>query len=126
MRLLVLEPSRWSLVSKYQALVEGVSVEDLLAFSRELKEQLYAEGLVQGNLTSTVRTLARYPACTPGSGLTRAQSILWLKKNLIYFISICFENLLTPVFAKGMHDIYIFFFIEAIEYCLLYIICFHI
>ncbi|XP_056460504.1 nardilysin-like [Gadus chalcogrammus] len=52
-RLLVLEPSRWSLVQKYQALVEGVSVEDLLAFSRELKEQLYAEGLVQGNLTST-------------------------------------------------------------------------
>ncbi|CAL8395045.1 unnamed protein product, partial [Boreogadus saida] len=52
-RLLVLEPSRWSLVQKYQALVEGVTVEDLLAFSRELKEQLYAEGLVQGNLTST-------------------------------------------------------------------------
>ena len=61
-RLLVLEPSRWSLVQKYQALVEGVSVEDLLAFSRELKEQLYAEGLVQGNLTSTVRTLAYYHA----------------------------------------------------------------
>ncbi|CAL8269994.1 unnamed protein product, partial [Arctogadus glacialis] len=52
-RLLVLEPSRWSLVQKYQALVEGVRAEDLLAFSRELKEQLYAEGLVQGNLTST-------------------------------------------------------------------------
>ena len=80
MRLLVLEPSRWSLVQKYQALVEGVSVEDLLAFSRELKEQLYAEGLVQGNLTSTVRTLAHYHTHTPGSGLTGAQSIFVAKK----------------------------------------------
>ncbi|KAJ3599725.1 hypothetical protein NHX12_033681 [Muraenolepis orangiensis] len=53
LRLQVLEPSRWSLVQKYQALVEGVSAEDLMAFSTELKQQLYVEGLVQGNLSST-------------------------------------------------------------------------
>ncbi|KAG7275248.1 hypothetical protein CRUP_034975 [Coryphaenoides rupestris] len=50
-RLLVLEPGRWSLVQKYQALVAGLTHQDLLLFSTELKEQLYTEGLVQGNLS---------------------------------------------------------------------------
>ncbi|XP_068175128.1 nardilysin-like [Antennarius striatus] len=52
-RLLVLEPHRWSVVQKYQAVVKGLTVDDLLTFVSGLQAELYAEGLVQGNLTST-------------------------------------------------------------------------
>ncbi|KAM4625377.1 nardilysin-like [Polymixia lowei] len=52
-RLLVLEHSRWSMVEKYQALTAGLTVDQLMEFSRTFKAQLYAEGLVQGNFTST-------------------------------------------------------------------------
>uniref|UniRef100_A0A4W5L3Y3 Nardilysin convertase n=1 Tax=Hucho hucho TaxID=62062 RepID=A0A4W5L3Y3_9TELE len=52
-RLLVLEHGRWSMVEKYQVLTDGgLTVEELMEFSRTFKTQLYAEGLVQGNFTS--------------------------------------------------------------------------
>ncbi|XP_068599716.1 nardilysin-like [Brachionichthys hirsutus] len=51
-RLLVLEHCRWSVVQKYQAAMKGLTVDDLLSFVAGLKAELYAEGLVQGNLTS--------------------------------------------------------------------------
>ncbi|KAM3870963.1 nardilysin-like [Diretmus argenteus] len=51
-RLLILEHSRWSMVEKYQALTAGLTVEELMEFSRTFKAQLFAEGLVQGNFTS--------------------------------------------------------------------------
>ncbi|XP_056151210.1 nardilysin [Lampris incognitus] len=52
-RLLILENSRWSMVEKYQALMAGLTVNELMEFSRTFKAQLYAEGLVQGNFTNT-------------------------------------------------------------------------
>ncbi|KAK3546767.1 hypothetical protein QTP70_035207 [Hemibagrus guttatus] len=55
-RLLILEAERWSVMQKHQAVVEGVSVDELMEFVRSFKEELYAEGLVQGNLTHTVHT----------------------------------------------------------------------
>ncbi|XP_076013801.1 nardilysin-like [Genypterus blacodes] len=51
-RLLILEHSRWSMVEKYQALTAGLTIEELMEFSRALKAELYTEGLVQGNFTS--------------------------------------------------------------------------
>ncbi|MXQ98629.1 hypothetical protein E5288_WYG021731 [Bos mutus] len=53
-RLLILEYSRWSMIDKYRALMDGLSLESLLSFVREFKAQLFVEGLVQGNVTSTV------------------------------------------------------------------------
>lgn len=55
-RLLILEPSRWSLVQKYRSILKGLTLDQLLTFVRDLKAELYAEGLVQGNITSTVST----------------------------------------------------------------------
>ncbi|XP_032356366.1 nardilysin isoform X1 [Etheostoma spectabile] len=52
-RLLILEHSRWSMVEKYQALTAGLTSNELMDFSRNLKAELYAEGLVQGNFNST-------------------------------------------------------------------------
>ncbi|XP_034530735.1 nardilysin-like [Notolabrus celidotus] len=52
-RLLILEHSRWSMVEKYQALTAGLSSEELMEFSRSFRAELYAEGLVQGNFSST-------------------------------------------------------------------------
>lgn len=54
MRLLVLEHSRWSMVEKYQALTAGLTLEELMEFSRSFRAELLAEGLVQGNLSSSV------------------------------------------------------------------------
>ncbi|XP_061897339.1 nardilysin-like isoform X2 [Entelurus aequoreus] len=51
-RLLILEHSRWSMVEKYQALIAGPTSKELMDFSRRFKAELYAEGLVQGNLSS--------------------------------------------------------------------------
>ncbi|XP_061680733.1 LOW QUALITY PROTEIN: nardilysin-like [Syngnathoides biaculeatus] len=51
-RLLILERSRWSLIEKYRAVAAGPTLGDLLAFVDELKAELYAEGLVQGNFTA--------------------------------------------------------------------------
>ncbi|XP_077572691.1 nardilysin b isoform X2 [Stigmatopora nigra] len=48
-RLLILERSRWSLVEKYRVAAAGPRLPDLLAFAGRLKEEMYAEGLVQGN-----------------------------------------------------------------------------
>ena len=42
------------MVEKYQALTAGLTVEELMDFSKAFKAQLYAEGLVQGNFTGTV------------------------------------------------------------------------
>lgn len=53
-RLLILEAERWSVVQKHQAVVEGISVDELMEFVCSFKAELYAEGLVQGNLTRTV------------------------------------------------------------------------
>ncbi|KAM9357889.1 nardilysin b [Symphorus nematophorus] len=52
-RLLILEHCRWSVIQKYQAVMKGLTVDDLLTFVAGLKAELYAEGLVQGNFTST-------------------------------------------------------------------------
>ncbi|XP_035269344.1 nardilysin b [Anguilla anguilla] len=52
-RLLILEHSRWSTVQKYQAVMKGLSVTDLMGFVSGLKSEMYAEGLVQGNFTSS-------------------------------------------------------------------------
>ncbi|KAM9842855.1 nardilysin-like [Aulostomus maculatus] len=52
-RLLILEHSRWSMVEKYQALTAGLTSDELMEFSRSFRAQLCAEGLVQGNLTSS-------------------------------------------------------------------------
>lgn len=53
-RLLILEYSRWSMIDKYRALMDGLSLESLLNFVKDFKSQLFVEGLVQGNVTSTV------------------------------------------------------------------------
>ncbi|KAM6938687.1 nardilysin-like isoform 2-T2 [Lycodopsis pacificus] len=52
-RLLILEHCRWSVIQKYQALTKGLTVDDLITFVTGLKAELYVEGLVQGNFTST-------------------------------------------------------------------------
>lgn len=57
------------MIDKYRALMDGLSLESLLSFVREFKAQLFVEGLVQGNVTSTVsvRVLlvqARYECCS--------------------------------------------------------------
>lgn len=54
-RLLILEHSRWSVIEKYRVVANGLTMDQLHAFVGALKAQLYAEGLVQGNFTSTVR-----------------------------------------------------------------------
>ncbi|XP_015254488.1 PREDICTED: nardilysin-like [Cyprinodon variegatus] len=51
-RLLILEHHRWSVMQKYQALTQGLNIQQLIAFATALKAELYAEGLVQGNFTS--------------------------------------------------------------------------
>ncbi|XP_034562091.1 nardilysin b [Notolabrus celidotus] len=51
-RLLILEHCRWSVIQKYQAVMKGLTVDDLLTFVSGLKAELYTEGLVQGNFTS--------------------------------------------------------------------------
>lgn len=53
-RLLILEHSRWSMVEKYQALTAGLTSDELMEFSQNVRAELYAEGLVQGNFSSTV------------------------------------------------------------------------
>uniref|UniRef100_A0A8D0MPY6 Nardilysin convertase n=2 Tax=Sus scrofa TaxID=9823 RepID=A0A8D0MPY6_PIG len=55
-RLLILEYARWSMIDKYRALMDGLSLESLLSFVKEFKAQLFVEGLVQGNVTSTEST----------------------------------------------------------------------
>ncbi|XP_045906063.1 nardilysin-like [Micropterus dolomieu] len=52
-RLRILEHCRWSVIQKYQAVTKGLTVDDLMIFVAGLKAELYAEGLVQGNFTST-------------------------------------------------------------------------
>uniref|UniRef100_A0A671K993 Nardilysin-like n=1 Tax=Sinocyclocheilus anshuiensis TaxID=1608454 RepID=A0A671K993_9TELE len=52
-RLLILEHSRWSTIQKCQGLLDGLSVDELMEFVGSFKSELYAEGLVQGNFTST-------------------------------------------------------------------------
>uniref|UniRef100_A0A8D0AX59 Nardilysin convertase n=1 Tax=Sander lucioperca TaxID=283035 RepID=A0A8D0AX59_SANLU len=59
-RLLILEHSRWSMVEKYQALTAGLTSNELMDFSRNLKAELYAEGLVQGNFNSAVKQFLQY------------------------------------------------------------------
>ncbi|CAG10333.1 unnamed protein product, partial [Tetraodon nigroviridis] len=58
-RLLILEHSRWSMVEKYQALTAGLTLEDLLAFSRSFRAELLAEGLVQGNQAAVLQASSR-------------------------------------------------------------------
>lgn len=55
-RLLILEHGRWSMTDKYETLMKGLSIDSLLLFVKAFKSQLFAEGLVQGNFTSTVST----------------------------------------------------------------------
>lgn len=58
-RLLILEHCRWSVIQKYQAVMKGLTVDDLMAFVSGFKAELYTEGLVQGNFTSEVRNTRR-------------------------------------------------------------------
>ncbi|NXI52326.1 NRDC protein, partial [Chloroceryle aenea] len=51
-RLLILEHGRWSMIDKYQTLMNGLSIEALSSFVKAFKSQLFVEGLVQGNFTS--------------------------------------------------------------------------
>ncbi|XP_033478033.2 nardilysin-like [Epinephelus lanceolatus] len=51
-RLLILEHCRWSVIQKYQAVMKGLTVDDLMTFVTGLKAELYTEGLVQGNFTN--------------------------------------------------------------------------
>ncbi|XP_023809824.1 nardilysin isoform X2 [Oryzias latipes] len=51
-RLQILEPKRWSGLQKYQVLINGLTNDNLMTFAADLKVELYAEGLVQGNFTS--------------------------------------------------------------------------
>uniref|UniRef100_A0A673CB00 Nardilysin-like n=1 Tax=Sphaeramia orbicularis TaxID=375764 RepID=A0A673CB00_9TELE len=53
-RLLILEHCRWSVIQKYQALMKGLTVDDLMTFATQLKAELYVEGLVQGNFTTFI------------------------------------------------------------------------
>ncbi|XP_061488942.1 nardilysin [Rhineura floridana] len=53
MRLLILEHGRWSMMDKYETLMKGLSIDSLLLFVKAFKSQLFAEGLVQGNFTSS-------------------------------------------------------------------------
>lgn len=53
-RLLILEHLRWSTIQKYQAVVDDLTVDELMEFVSSFKSELYAEGLVQGNFTSVV------------------------------------------------------------------------
>ncbi|KAG7515097.1 nardilysin-like [Solea senegalensis] len=52
-RLLILEHCRWSVIQKYQAVTKGLTVNDLMTFVAGMKAELYTEGLVQGNFTSS-------------------------------------------------------------------------
>ncbi|XP_071342752.1 nardilysin-like [Trachinotus anak] len=52
-RLLILEHCRWSVIQKYQAVMKGLTVNDLVTFVSGLKAELYTEGLVQGNFSSS-------------------------------------------------------------------------
>uniref|UniRef100_A0A4W3IE89 Nardilysin b (N-arginine dibasic convertase) n=1 Tax=Callorhinchus milii TaxID=7868 RepID=A0A4W3IE89_CALMI len=52
-RLLILEHGHWSLMEKYQALMNAsTTVETLTSFVKKFKQELFIEGLVQGNFTS--------------------------------------------------------------------------
>ncbi|XP_053105937.1 nardilysin [Hemicordylus capensis] len=53
LRLLILEHGRWSMMEKYETLMKNLSVDSLLLFVKAFKSQLFAEGLVQGNFTSS-------------------------------------------------------------------------
>lgn len=59
-RLLILENLRWSTIQKYQAVVDGLTVDELMEFVSSFKSELYAEGLVQGNFTKVVSFVRRF------------------------------------------------------------------
>ncbi|CAB1324633.1 unnamed protein product [Coregonus sp. 'balchen'] len=65
-RLLILEHCRWSVIQKYQAIMKGLTVDDLMTFVSGLKAQLYTEGLVQGNFTSTKPHLCKVKSLNKG------------------------------------------------------------
>ncbi|XP_063156335.1 nardilysin-like [Candoia aspera] len=50
-RLSILEHGRWSLIEKYETLINGISIESLTKFVNTFKSNLWIEGLVQGNFT---------------------------------------------------------------------------
>uniref|UniRef100_A0A8C6XAM1 Nardilysin n=1 Tax=Naja naja TaxID=35670 RepID=A0A8C6XAM1_NAJNA len=50
-RLSILEHGRWSLIEKYQTLINGISIASLTKFVSAFKSNLWIEGLVQGNFT---------------------------------------------------------------------------
>uniref|UniRef100_H3CJ00 Nardilysin b (N-arginine dibasic convertase) n=1 Tax=Tetraodon nigroviridis TaxID=99883 RepID=H3CJ00_TETNG len=52
-RLLILEPSRWSLVQKYGSILGGLTLDHAAHLCGSAEGELYVEGLVQGNFTST-------------------------------------------------------------------------
>uniref|UniRef100_A0A8C3AP28 Nardilysin convertase n=1 Tax=Cyclopterus lumpus TaxID=8103 RepID=A0A8C3AP28_CYCLU len=59
-RLLILEHSRWSMVEKYAALTAGLTSAELMDFSRGFRAELYAEGLVQGNVSGESQQFLHY------------------------------------------------------------------
>lgn len=98
-RLLILEYARWSMIDKYRALMDGLSLESLLSFVKEFKSQLFVEGLVQGNVTSTVSV-----GC-PVVGQVQVPCRLWncISSSLKLHgfgrpaLSVCLEGNLAPL-----------------------------
>ncbi len=99
-RLLILEHSRWSTIQKYQAVLDGLSVRELMEFVGSFKSELYAEGLVQGNFTSTVSFHTFYMhSCIfsrnipdskyPTNAADRAYSVLMYTWNIIKWCNTC-------------------------------------
>ncbi len=101
-RLLILEHSRWSTIQKYQAVLDGLSVRELMEFVGSFKSELYAEGLVQGNFTSTVsfHTFYTCNSCIyfsrnipdskyPTNAADRAYSVLMYTWNIIKWCNTC-------------------------------------
>lgn len=53
-RLQILEHHRFSVMQRYEAIMADISVADLMDFVNRFKAELHIEGLIQGNVTSTV------------------------------------------------------------------------
>lgn len=91
-RLLILEHSRWSTIQKYQAVLDGLSVDELMEFVSSFKSELYAEGLVQGNFTSSVSFYTFY--IHPSEKKTFTKMCL---KYIYFIISILQINIFTDI-----------------------------
>lgn len=74
------------MVEKYQALTAGLTLEELLEFSRSFRAELLAEGLVQGNFSSGVSASRRRSARLSPSGCL---FLLFVCLDLFIYASLC-------------------------------------